>query len=547
MLMSSYSQLMALPQGELRKHAKDAGVKNYSNLSKHDLAEATISASSLHVKSEPGRANAAEEIALPSTPEGRGGRARSPHRAPHAAAASAAVAASEDPLQKDDPWIATAAVSTEMSVDDFGYLAFIGFDGDFDRRKAYELIREYVHDFFGLHGSYTEVIGVHTLEKAVCLRFPQVRKDLLEKLIFEKRDSFLFNGKVLSTEYVDPSVSGCFVVPSEAARGSAPLLHGQVPAAPAGPRPSAISPVIQRHKHAFKEFFDKGRPQLPAMETIPPLPFGEASNDSVSSAGQVVQPLVEGMNLLVAGINEMRSALNSTVKLQDLQDFRELQAEELKTMVTTATEPLRQDIADHHERISGLETDVRDLKANSGESERKKMLDAMDPAFKQIAFTGFKDSGSVADTQKRIKALKEFASVRFGHITVANIEIIMNGPWKQRKPTNTVIMEFFSRDARDQALEVAKSHPVTIDGVKVDVKIERARTRSQRARNWALRKAEELAKIEATRLGVHGVGRIDFEMPIRRVKVGDVVVFEQQRDELRGRFVGVFSSLVLPL
>ena len=76
MLMSSYSQLMDLSQSELRKHAKDAGVKNYSNLSKHDLAEATISASSLHVKSEPGRANAAEEIVLPSTPEGRGGRAR---------------------------------------------------------------------------------------------------------------------------------------------------------------------------------------------------------------------------------------------------------------------------------------------------------------------------------------------------------------------------------------------------------------------------------------------------------------------------------------
>ena len=86
----------------------------------------------------------------------------------------------------------------------------------------------------------------------------------------------------------------------------------------------------------------------------------------------------------------------------------------------------------------------------------------------------------------------------------------------------------------------------TCSGESSDLKIDRARTRTQRARNWALRKAEELAKIEAQRRGVTGPARIDFTMPVRRVFVGDELAFAQKKDELRGTFVDVFAACALP-
>ena len=79
-----------------------------------------------------------------------------------------------------------------------------------------------------------------------------------------------------------------------------------------------------------------------------------------------------------------------------------------------------------------------------------------------------------------------------------------------------------------------------------DLKVQRARTRAQRARNWALRKAEELAKIEAKRRGISGTTGIDVTMPQRKVLIDDELVFLQERDELRGQFVSRFTECVLP-
>ena len=143
-------------------------------------------------------------------------------------------------------------------------------------------------------------------------------------------------------------------------------------------------------------------------------------------------------------------------------------------------------------------------------------------------------------------ALKRFAQANFPEINYVNIETVMNGPWKERKATGTVIMDFFSRDARDAALKMAEGKKVLDGDVALELKIERARTRAQRARNWALRKAEELAKIEAQRRGIPGAGRIDFTMPVRKVYVGEELAFEQQRVDLRGSFMEAFNACILP-
>ena len=96
------------------------------------------------------------------------------------------------------------------------------------------------------------------------------------------------------------------------------------------------------------------------------------------------------------------------------------------------------------------------------------------------------------------------------------------------------------------SLTAAKNQKVFDSGSDLGLKIDRARTKAQRARNWALRKAEELAKVEAQKRGVVGAARIDFTMLVRRVYVGDELAFAQKKDELRGIFVDVFAACVLP-
>ncbi len=315
-------------------------------------------------------------------------------------------------------------------------------------------------------------------------------------------------------------------------------LQQPVPAIPAASQPPSFSPVATRYKEKFRQFVDRERPVLPPLAEVPALPVGDAS--------AAFQSFANGVNTLIAGVNEIRSELKDNVKIKDLQEFREMQSDEFKEMIAVQTEPLRAAVDDNTCRIDAIEAEMKNLKVNSDEAARKRMLDDTDAAFKQIAFTGFKDAGKANDLVKRIALLKQFAATHFSQVSVANVETIKNGPWKQRKPTGTVVMEFFSRDARDEALALAKSKPVMDGGTKLEIKIDRARTRAQRARNWALRKAEELAKIEAQRRGISGTPRIDFTMPVRRVYIGDELAFAQTKDELRGTFVDVFAACVLP-
>ncbi len=229
-----------------------------------------------------------------------------------------------------------------------------------------------------------------------------------------------------------------------------------------------------------------------------------------------------------------------------------MQSEELKDMVAVHLVPIHEDLGEiklraelQDNRIAAIEERVDRFERSGGgidDVERIKFMNENDPAFKQIAFSGFK----LSDMKKRVQILKDFALTHFADQNIANIETIMNGPWKGRKPTSTVVMEFFSRDARDVALTAAKNQKVFDSGSDLGLKIDRARTKAQRARNWALRKAEELAKVEAQKRGVVGAARIDFTMPVRRVFVGDELAFAQKKDELRGIFVDVFAACVLP-
>ncbi len=315
-----------------------------------------------------------------------------------------------------------------------------------------------------------------------------------------------------------------------------PQQQPVAPQQPQHPQPIHLSPVVARHKAKFQELFARNRAPLPPLEAIPALPTDAASSE-------VLQTLANGMNTLITGVNELRVSCADTVKVKDLETFREIQSEEFREMVTVHTEPIRRDVADQGARIQKLEAAIERI-PSSGTSEASLMriMNETDPAFRQIAFTGFK----ITDLQKRNRILREFAAQHFGEITIAHAETIMNGPWKGRKPTSTAVVEFFSRDARDAALAIAKSKKVLDGPTDLGLTIDRARTKVQRSRNWALRKAEELAKVEAHRRGISGAARIAWEMPVRRVYIGDELAFAQKATELRGIFVDAFAACALP-
>ena len=52
--------------------------------------------------------------------------------------------------------------------------------------------------------------------------------------------------------------------------------------------------------------------------------------------------------------------------------------------------------------------------------------------------------------------------------------------------------------------------------------------------------------MEAHRRGISGAARIAWEMPVRRVYIGDELAFAQKATELRGIFVDAFAACALP-
>ena len=86
---------------------------------------------------------------------------------------------------------------------------------------------------------------------------------------------------------------------------------------------------------------------------------------------------------------------------------------------------------------------------------------------------------------------------------------------------------------------------VELNGSKVIAA--RARTKVQEARNWAIRKAEELVKVEVAKTSGQNIVKIEWEMPERKVSVNGGIVFKQAKDSLRGEFCGLLQGLQLPL
>ena len=177
---------------------------------------------------------------------------------------------------------------------------------------------------------------------------------------------------------------------------------------------------------------------------------------------------------------------------------------------------------------------------------RMKVLDSSDPAYLQIAFVGFKD----VEASLRAQILKEFATTNFPDVPVAGVEHAFTGPRNKRQLTETSMIQFFSRDSRDVALKQSKDKKVMSKSKELNVKVEMARTRVQKCRNWAMRKAFELIQVEISKQAPAEATETNltfhWEMPVRQIKWKGDVVFEQKKIDLRGNFCGPLTMLTLP-
>ena len=326
---------------------------------------------------------------------------------------------------------------------------------------------------------------------------------------------------------------------------------------------SGWSPQLEMRKRQMEELLTRRR-EIPVPLEAPVAPASSSSSDD--NLALVLAKLTE----LTVGVNDLRAQQSSAVTRADLQEFHEKASSEHKAYVASQTEPLRDAVSDiqkeqseHRDRIFKLETlsdRVEQLESRSSgldltqlEKIQMKVMNANDPAYQQMAISGFK-TGSA---EQRINAVKAFITAECGpnvQCTVTNEE---KGPRNKRELTETTFITFVDTCTRDKVLKAIEAkYPKCQDqifGTKIELMgtsliASRARTKTQKARSWALRKAFELVKHRASSEIPGASIELDWTMPERKVLVNGEPAFIQTKDCLRGSFVGHrFQSLSLPV
>jgi hypothetical protein len=117
------------------------------------------------------------------------------------------------------------------------------------------------------------------------------------------------------------------------------------------------------------------------------------------------------------------------------------------------------------------------------------------------------------------------------------------GPRKDGNLKTYCYATFLTRDEADKVLaDLKQSKCVLKNGKGDDIKFDKPRTTVQRKRWACMLRAEELVKDDARTKGFEV--KVDSKMPVRKVLVNWESVFEQQRDDVVGSFVGKFANTV---
>ena len=135
-----------------------------------------------------------------------------------------------------------------------------------------------------------------------------------------------------------------------------------------------------------------------------------------------------------------------------------------------------------------------------------------------------------------MEALLTSSFTAYKPVTYLNL---YKGPYNNKKLGTVSFVEFGDSYTASEFVKAFEASSLTVQAQGKQLLVKRARTQKNSARNWVLRKAEELVK------AVPGVSGVKLEWKERAVKVGSEDAYKQGKEDL-GSFVGNFTNLKLP-
>jgi hypothetical protein len=261
-----------------------------------------------------------------------------------------------------------------------------------------------------------------------------------------------------------------------------------------------------------------------------------SSKDGNSEVLNAIGKLTASMAALTTTVNDLAA---KAVSKEDLSTLRAEVVKETKVCISEAVDPLKTEILDVRARLDKVEKSPGAAPLGS-QSAYDKLASAFDPARRRVSFLGMPQEW---DASKRVEALNTFMAAQPPQFRTTDIGNLYQGPHNDRKLKAVSYVEFGSDDV---AREFLKTLPQGVGNVKLDggktVSAKPGISKVNAARNYALRKAEEMLKADP---GSAGKG-VTADLKERVVKVGAHVAFAQLQKELGGTFAGGFAHLKLP-
>jgi hypothetical protein len=136
-------------------------------------------------------------------------------------------------------------------------------------------------------------------------------------------------------------------------------------------------------------------------------------------------------------------------------------------------------------------------------------------------------------------------STYFDQVKYGAIDVVKKGPYNNQKPTSECTLQCLNTNDRELIMKKVKNQSLKISLGDSNVKVVYTRSKRQKARNYYLYKALEMIKEDSKTKGRKAT--IDWNMPVRKVKIDDNAVFEQEKDDLIGTFAAPYEHLHIPV
>ena len=209
---------------------------------------------------------------------------------------------------------------------------------------------------------------------------------------------------------------------------------------------------------------------------------------------------------------ELKALREQQVTKADLANLRQDMLQSTAELLDTKLAPLQQELEDLKRKQGlleakhkALEAEVKDLKKKQGNTPPTTsttlpfLPPALDPATKRAAFVGWPDTVAADDRLQQMEALLTSTFPDFKPLTYLND---YKGPYNNRKLGSVSYVEFGNQDTARNFVKAVEERGVTVQSKEKQLLVKQAQTQKQKARNWALRKAEELVKGKPEATGV---------------------------------------------